>query len=390
MSASVFIPPPVSKRTFADFESTLMTAARARHLPMAGSFELTYRCNFDCVHCFQQDVRAQAELTGDRWIQLVDEIADAGCLWLTLTGGEAMMHPGFAAIYERAIRRGLLVTVFSNGSTLTEKNVALLTRLPPRNLEVTLYGSSAETYARSTGKARNFDLAVGGVDRALAAGLRVQLKTMAFDETAQDLEAIRAFAAERGQAFRYDTTIHATLAGGDAPLQHRLRPEDTVALEAKDSFAFDAVRARHGSAEASGSDRVYRCGAGRFSFSVAPDGQLQLCTLVRSLRFNLATVPFVAAWDALGTEVQRRYSSERRRCNGCELRHMCGTCPGIAELEQGDAEAAIDHLCETTHLRAEAIFGRAFVPPGKHANDRRSLLRVLPAEQAPPRPRELI
>ena len=41
---------------------------------------------------------------------------------------------------------------------------------------------------------------------------------------------------------------------------------------------------------------------------------------------------------------------------------MCGTCPGIAELEKGDPEAAIDHVCETTHLRASQVFGRPFIP----------------------------
>ena len=220
--------------TYAEYESRLWKTAELHHLPMAGSFELTYRCNFDCVHCFQQDVREQKEASTEAWLALVDQIADAGCFWLTLTGGEAIIHPGFTQIYERAIRRGLLVTVFSNGSTLSEKIIELFKRFPPRTIEVTLYGASSETYGKSTGRERNYELAMAGVKRAIAAGFDVQLKTIVFKETAGDFDAMQALAKELGRPFRYDTSIHATIGGSHKPSEHRLAPEAIVELEQRD------------------------------------------------------------------------------------------------------------------------------------------------------------
>jgi radical SAM protein with 4Fe4S-binding SPASM domain len=290
-------------------------------------------------------------------------VADQGCLILTLTGGEALLHPGFEQIYERAIRRGLLVTVFSNGSLLTERVAKLFQRLPPRSLEVTLYGFSAETYAKSTGRPRGFELALAGVERMIALGLQVQVKTIVFEQTAADFEAIRDYAQRIGATFRYDSTLHATLAGGKQPLAHRLSPERAVAMDALEPRALEQLRERHRTAQPSA--EVYRCGAGRMSFNVAPDGALQLCTLVRSVRFDLSKVDFTDAWAALGREVERRYERPDRRCAGCALRHMCGTCPGIAEVETGDPEAAIDHICETTHRRASLALGYEIVPAWK-------------------------
>ena len=151
--------PALLRRSYSVFSARLHQTARDHHLPLVGSFELTFRCNFDCVHCYEQDVRDTPELSTERWLELVDEVADAGCLWLTLTGGEAILHPGFEAIYERATQRGMLITVFSNGSTLSERIAQLFKRLPPRSIEVTLYGASPKTYLESTGRARNYQLA---------------------------------------------------------------------------------------------------------------------------------------------------------------------------------------------------------------------------------------
>ena len=368
MSATI---PVVS---FSELERRLVAQAEVRHVPLSGQLELTYRCNFDCVHCYEQDLRHTPDLSTERWLQLVDQLAELGCLWLTLTGGEAILHPGFEQIYERAVRRGLLVTVFSNGSLLTERIAELFRRLPPRSIEVTLYGFSEATYARSTKREKGFDQAVAGIRRMVRDGHEVQVKTVVFNETADDFLAIKKFAEELGCGFRYDTNLHAALGGGTGPLAHRLSPEATIALEAQEPGAFENARKNYGAAP---SDKVYRCGAGRFAFTIAPDGFLQLCTLVRSLRFDLAKTDFTEAWNALGREVTRRYESPRRRCSTCELQHMCGTCPGVADVETGDVEAAIDHICETTHLRASAALGREFIPRWKKDKAAPSKLRVL-------------
>jgi radical SAM protein with 4Fe4S-binding SPASM domain len=366
----------VTRIPFSEFERRLLPKAKSAHVPVSGMFELTYRCNFECVHCYEQDVRDQVELSTERWCALVDQVADLGCLWLTLTGGEALLHPGFEQIYERAIRRGLLVTVFSNGSLLTERVADLFRRLPPRSVEVTLYGFSAETYEKSTGRPRGFEQAKAGLERMVALGLDVQVKTMAFAETAGDFEAIRDYAKELGTSFRYDTTVHATLAGGTAPLAHRLTPKQIIALEALEPPAAAAAQ-EPATPHPQGSDEVYRCSAGRLAFTIAPDGALQLCTLVRSLRFDLARTDFTEAWGSLGREVERRYTSRDRRCNGCALRYMCGTCPGIAELESGSVESSIDHICETTHRRASEAAGYEIIPAWKLGRPREFKLTVL-------------
>jgi len=54
---------------------------------------------------------------------ILDEVADAGCLWLLITGGEPLLRPDFRDIYMYAKRKGFLITLFTNG-TLLDADIA--------------------------------------------------------------------------------------------------------------------------------------------------------------------------------------------------------------------------------------------------------------------------
>ncbi|MGC4113591.1 MAG: radical SAM protein [Myxococcales bacterium] len=286
---------------------------------------------------------------------MVDETARAGTFWLTLTGGEPFLHPGFDLIYERAIRAGMLVTLFTNGTSLTRERVTWLSRRPPRNMEATLYGFSRRSYARVTGRAQNFDRARDGIRRAVAAGLSVQVKCMVFDETIEDLEAIRDFAAALGQSFRFDTLLHSTLGGSAEPGRHRLGVERALALETTLPAASGRVEC-----EGAPSRQLFRCGAGRYAYLVAPDGALQLCTLLRKTRVDLARTSFLDAWRRLQRQTRRKYPA-RAKCGRCEVRTECAICPGLAEVESGHDTAAPQHLCAAARHKAMMRAPRALV-----------------------------
>jgi MoaA/NifB/PqqE/SkfB family radical SAM enzyme len=98
----------------------------ARRTPLEGTLETTFRRNLSCVHCYVNepaaDLRARArELPQERLLGLVDAIAAAGCLDLLLTGGEVLLRADFPALYLHAVRSGLRVTVFTNGTLITDR-----------------------------------------------------------------------------------------------------------------------------------------------------------------------------------------------------------------------------------------------------------------------------
>src|SRR5712691_1939112 len=103
---------PIPEVTFAEFaEARFLGAER---IPIEGTLETTFRCNLRCAHCYvNEPVGARAiearELPLERLLALVDEIADAGTLFLLITGGEVLVRPDFPRLYLHARSRGLLV-----------------------------------------------------------------------------------------------------------------------------------------------------------------------------------------------------------------------------------------------------------------------------------------
>ncbi len=208
-------------------------------VPWLISLELTERCNLRCVHCYvnrpagDDEVRRK-EMTLAEWQGILDQVADAGTLWLLVTGGEPLLRPDFPDFYRYAKGKGLHVILFTNGTLLTPELADLLAEYPPWEIEITLYGATAEIYERVTGVPGSYDRCRRGIDLLLERGLALNLKTMALTLNVHELPAMQRMADDLGVRFRWDPAVHSRLDGDHRPLACRLSPEEIVALERQD------------------------------------------------------------------------------------------------------------------------------------------------------------
>ncbi|HEY7699459.1 MAG TPA: radical SAM protein, partial [Vicinamibacteria bacterium] len=90
-------------------------------VPLSGSLELDLRCNLRCLHCYRDGEWPKGILDTDEVKSVLDQIAEAGTIWLLLTGGEIFLRPDIFEIYDHARKLGMLVTLFTNGTMITER-----------------------------------------------------------------------------------------------------------------------------------------------------------------------------------------------------------------------------------------------------------------------------
>ena len=64
------------------------------NIPLSVQLDLTYRCNERCIHCYL-DHDDHGEMTTAEIKDLLDQMADAGVFYLTISGGEIMMRTRF-------------------------------------------------------------------------------------------------------------------------------------------------------------------------------------------------------------------------------------------------------------------------------------------------------
>jgi radical SAM protein with 4Fe4S-binding SPASM domain len=342
------------------------SGALGRRLPLDATLETTFRCNLRCAHCYvnepAHDPEAKArELSLDRLLRLVDEIVDEGCLELLLTGGEVLLRPDFPALYLHAIRRGLRVTVFTNGTLITDDIADLFEAYHPGVVEISLYGMTKPTYDRVTGVPGSFEKCLAGIERLRARAVPFKLKTMVLEWNRHEVDAMREFAAALGVEFRHDSMLNARVdCGANRNPELQVSARDAVVADLADP----AARRRHETsfreallAGGPPSEQVYTCGAGQIGFTVDPYGRLQLCQLSRRSSFDLRDDTFARGWHEFLPGLRARTWQSNSVCRRCSLRPVCGSCPGASELEHGDIEAAVASFCEITHERAAAFLG---------------------------------
>lgn len=366
----------MANASYAEFSLALARNLAGKRVPLHASLELTHRCPLTCSHCYNNlpmgDAAARAaELSLDEYRRLLDELADAGCLWLLLTGGEILARRDFLDIYTHAKQRGFLITLFTNGILLNEKIADHLARYRPFAVEITLYGRTRETYERLTGVAGSYDRCLHGIRLLLDRKVPLKLKTVAVSVNRHEIAAMRRFAEdELGVAFKLDGAINPRIDCSSSPLAVRLTPEELVSIDLEDparraqwteyaarfaGVAPERVLPRNG--------EVYHCGGGVQSFAVDPTGKMSICVLSQSDTWDLRTGGFAEGWNHFLAAARAKKTTRPTKCTECGLKSLCGMCPANGELENQDPEEPVDFLCHVGHLRAHTL-GLAVPPHG--------------------------
>jgi radical SAM protein with 4Fe4S-binding SPASM domain len=336
--------------------------AVANRVPLNGSIAMTHRCHLRCVHCYlgceRQTPPARGEQDTAFWCSVVDQVAEAGCLNLLITGGEPLLRPDFTRVYRQAVERGILVTVFTNATLVDEPIVQLFEELPPQEVEVTLYGASEEVYERVTGVKGSYRRCVAAIDRLLERGVPVGLKSVILTDNQHEIPALRKMAADRGVDYRVDGALFPCRDGDKGPLDHRVSAEDAVALEMED----EGLRSR--TAEyfertrgAAPSEELFDCTAGLTSFHVDSEGSLLPCLMVSTHGFDLRQGTFREGWENAIPRFREQEIRPGFDCHKCEMRSLCGACPAQAGLESGSVHQKAEYLCRLGEARFDALNG---------------------------------
>ena len=331
-------------------------------IPIGGSVEVTARCNLDCAHCYinapadDQDARRN-ELSREEFRDIFDQIVDEGCLWLLLTGGEPFIRPDFLDIYTDAKKRGLLITLFTNGTTITPRIADYLAEWCPFAVEISIYGRTEETHERVTGVSGSYHSCIRGIELLLERNIPLRLKTMVMTLNRHELWDLKAWAEELGVEFRFDAALNMRTDGGQAPGRLRLPPEEVVALDLHDEKRIGVWREfwEKFSGPPPRPETLYQCGAGRQAFHIDSYGQLGVCALARTPAYDLRRGTFREGWWEFVPEVLAQKWSQPVPCQTCELLALCGQCPGWSQTENGCPDKPVEYLCRIAHLRAEAF-----------------------------------
>jgi MoaA/NifB/PqqE/SkfB family radical SAM enzyme len=244
--------------------------------PLSCQWEITCRCNLRCVmcytDCFNRPEKIRTELATPEILRIMDEIADAGCVELCLTGGEPLARPDFFRIYEHAKARGLLVTIFTNGTLITDEIADRLAALPPQRVEISLHGLRETTFEAITQGQGSFQRCRNAIQLLLDRGIPLLLKTTAMSLNRDEILETKTFVRGLGPlGYKLGERLRPALDGSDAPGRFALSDDELGDLERRDPELWAEACARGSSANTA-------CDSGVRSFHIDAYGRLQLCS----------------------------------------------------------------------------------------------------------------
>ena len=356
----------MKQQGYGEFSLELQQRLWADKVPVNGTIEVTRRCPLECAHCYNNlpmgdEEARRGELTYEEHCRLLDEITEAGCLWLLYTGGEIFARQDFLSIYTYAKKKGLFITLFTNGTLITPKIADHLAHWRPFGIEITLYGRTRETYERLTGIPGSYDRCMRGIQLLMERGLPLALKTVGVTINKHEIGDMKRFAEEElGLEFKFDSMINARIDCSQSPLAVRLTPEDIVEMDLQDSQRVDGWKKFYESRSLpvlppQRSEEVYHCGGGTSAWAVDPQGKMSICVLSHVDMYDLRTGTFREGWEKFLSSVRQKKITRVTKCTACGIKSMCNMCPANGELEHGDPEEPVDFFCHVTHLRAYAL-----------------------------------
>lgn len=335
--------------------------AKAAHLriPLVGSIDLTHRCNLRCIHCYLGGsplFPGKQEMDTGKVLSLIDEITEAGCLHLLITGGEPLLRNDFPEIYRHVKKNGILVTVFTNGTLITDDIVDLFDDLPPQSIEISLYGASCATYEGITQTPGSYEKCLNGIRKLIGHNINVSLKTILMSTNKHEFFDIRKFAKELGVKFRFDPALFPRFNGDRTPLDLRVPPDEAVEKEFSDITRAVYWKEYYERFRGSiWSDNLYHCGAGVKSFHIDSYGFLKPCLMSNNFSHNLFEGSFLEGWNEVISNIMNIRAESVFLCNTCEKRYLCDFCPAFFGWENGSEHIRSEYLCAIGNQRFKKV-----------------------------------
>ncbi len=346
-------------------------------IPFTFDLEVTGRCNNNCRHCYinlpvDDEYAKSKELTLAEIDDLTSEVLQSGGLWCNLTGGEPLLRPDFEEIYLLLKQKAFLTSVLTNATLISRKHIDLFKKYPPRDIEVTVYGVTQETYEKVTRVPGSFNRFMRGLHLFEEAGISVRLKAMIIKSNYDEHEDIIQFSKVHTKDYsRYDSQL--VLRYDRDPdrnreiLAERLTPDQIAYLDFCDQKRLDSLLTQLDYemhkvklVDDDKQDLLFRCGAGDKGFVVSHDGYLKLCSslVAPGTIYDWRSGSFEDFWHRFIPEIKALHLDDgwlAENCKKCSLINSCIGCPAHIYLETGSLNGSASYFCEVAHRRYEML-----------------------------------
>lgn len=317
------------------------------------SIELTQNCNFSCKHCYCSE-KYSKNMPLENYINIIDKLHSAGCLFLHFTGGEIFTNKYFKDIYVYAKKKGFIIDLLTNGSLLNNELIELFKKLPPNNIAITIYGVNESDYLNFTGNGDNFNKTIKALELLKQNNIHFVLRTVATKTLRNSLLSgeFEKLAKRFDTTFKYDTIVFPKTSGDTTPLNESMTVDEIIELETKTDLRKDAWEKEIKSSK----EFKWSCYGGVSSIAIDFRGDAFVCGLYRKNPISVIKNDMKVVLEHLKLIHEEHVKIvENNECNHCDKRTICKWCPAYSFIYNNDDNEKINFFCDLAKARVSAF-----------------------------------
>lgn len=323
----------------------LFNKTAKKRLLFTAQIALTPECNLSCRHCYMGSPGG-GPLSTEEFKDIIDQLAHSGCLFLTLTGGEPTLYPGFWEILAFAREKKFFLRLYTNGTLIDEKAAGQLASFGVNEVNVSLYGHRREIHELVTGVSGSFDKTVHAIQLLKLNGIKVQVKSSIMklnrDYPVQIEDFCRRFSVKCYISYLLSPRIDGS--------------EEPLLLQYPNGYYSRPITVAAPKPSAAPSDGTASlnlpspCPAGENSCYVEYDGTLYPCVNYRYPCGNLTKSSLSELWNSKEMIGVRMSKETPAQCATCSSINNCLRCPGLSYHESRLKNGYSQIQCRQTEL----------------------------------------
>lgn len=348
-----------------------MTSFAIRNIvPVSILIEVCYTCNERCSHCFLEEHQSKG-LSLQQYEYMFDQLVEAGTFFVIFTGGDPFTRKDFLEIVKAARKRRLSVSIFTNGTLITEEIADELKKLFIEEVHISLYSANPFIHDNITNVNGSFNRSIKAIKLLLSKGIQTRIKCPLMIETAESKNELKKLADDLGVYIQFSMIITAKNDGKQDTFKLRLNKKQIDALISdSDINSFSDTQTKLSEdiiMKSIPCETIFNGGA------IDPKGDVYPCNQWRIVGGNILEKRLIDIWKNSNAFQKLRSITlkELNECSSCGLLSFCTRCPGLAHLEDGT-----NFGCSSiAKVHAESRKEKCIYPNQKHIFSTRDLVK---------------
>lgn len=363
--------------------------------PFLVVWNYTNACNLKCQHCYQKAKKPLPdELSTEEKLGVVQQLADNNVVALAFSGGEPLLAPDFFEVAAYASQQHLYLSLATNGTLLTKKNVNRIVEAGIRYVEISLDSANPHSHEHFRGVRGCWEKTLEGIRNAveheeLFVCLATTITRYNHHEVPALIKLSERLGVKRFLAFNFIPTGKATdIREADLTPQMREELLETLYKHMREgsievmttapqfaricmSRSKDTVAMAHfGAGTTSEKTRLLAeflggCGAGRLYCAIQPNGVVTPCVYMPIEIGNLREKTLQEIWKQ--SEIMQELREREQlldNCGRCSFKNVCGGCRARAYAYTGNISGCDPGCIRNTSINTSPTTpAREHIPP---------------------------